>query len=170
MWNIRICENVHMHSNPETLTTFFSSGTKHSLTFFLLLVFWHEERETQFLLCWLFHLTKQTCCTSRRPQTGLTLSRFKSQLASPKPKNQLASSSVRSQLIAFFQNTKNPSPSLLGMMSFTPQSYFLSGVLIMTSVIVTSSARVCEHLRSMCVPACALSRIVLSLTKPNDKI
>ena len=40
----------------------------------------------------------------------------------------------------------------------------------MTYVIVTSSAREHEHLHSMSAPARALSRIVLSLTKPNDKI
>ena len=40
----------------------------------------------------------------------------------------------------FFQITKNPSPSLPGMTSFSPQSYFLSGVFIMIFVIVTSSA------------------------------
>ena len=40
----------------------------------------------------------------------------------------------------------------------------------MTSVIVTSSPREREHLRSMCAPTRALSRIVLSLTKPNDNI
>ena len=51
-----------------------------------------------------------------------------------------------------------------------PQSYFLSGFFIMTSVIVTSSPREHEHLRSMCAPTCALSQIVLSLTKPKDKI
>ena len=45
-----------MHRNPETLTTFFSSGMKHLLPSWLL-GFRHEERETQFLLCWLFHLT-----------------------------------------------------------------------------------------------------------------
>ena len=71
----------------ETLTIFFSSGTKRLLTFFLLLVFRLEERETQFLLCWLFlhrpsvnspaelsaqsqnlnSLTQQTRGASRRP-------------------------------------------------------------------------------------------------------
>ena len=54
--------------------------------------------------------------------------------------------------------------------SFTFPVHFLSGVFIMTSVIVTSSPRKCEHLRLMCAPARALSRIVLSLTKPKDKI
>ena len=96
---------------------------------------------------------------SRRPQTGLASSSFKSQLASP---------SFRSQLL-FFKITKNPSPSLPGMTSFTSQSHFPSGVFIMTSVIVTSSAHEREQ-HSMCTPARALSQIVLSLTKPNDKI
>ena len=40
----------------------------------------------------------------------------------------------------------------------------------MTSVIVTSSLCEREHLRSMCPPIRALTRIVLSLTKPKDKI
>ena len=51
-----------------------------------------------------------------------------------------------------------------------PQFHFLSGVFIMTSVTVTSSPRARENLRSMCVPTRALSRNVLSLTKPPDKI
>ena len=34
---------------------------------FLTLVFRHEERETQFLLCWLYYLTQQLCCASRSP-------------------------------------------------------------------------------------------------------
>ena len=68
-----------------------------------------------------------------------------------------------------FRNHRIPSPSLLVMRSFTPQSHFLSGVIIMTFVIVISSARERE-LYSMCAPARALSRIVQSPTKPNDKI
>ena len=116
------------------------------------------ERDIIFLLCWPFHLTQQTRGASHRPQTGLASSSFKSQLASP---------NFGSQLTAFFEN---PIPSLQCMTSFTPQSYFLSGLFIMTSVIVTSSPREREHLRSMCVPARALSRIVLSLTKQNNKI
>ena len=139
-----------MHKNPETLTTLFSSGTK------LLLPSWllglrHEERETQFLICWLFHQTQQTRGASRR-STGL---------ASPKSE---------SQLTAFSKITKIPSPSFPGMTSFVHQVHFLSGVFIMTFVIVTSSAHERGHLHSMCPPARGLSRIVLSLTKPNDKI
>ena len=153
-----------MHRNPETgetLTTFFSSGTKRLLLFFRLLVFWHEERETQFLLCWLFlhrpsvnspaelsaqnqnlnSLTQQTRGASRRPQ-----------LDWPCPSPNLN--------YCFFKNHQK---------SFTLQSHFLSGVFIMTFVIVTSSTRECE-LYSMCAPARALSQIVLSQTKPKDKI
>ena len=47
-----------MHRNPETLTTLGSSCTKLLLPSWLL-GFRHKERETQFLLCWLFHLTQQ---------------------------------------------------------------------------------------------------------------
>ena len=53
------------------------------------------ERDTQFLLCWPFHLTQQTRGASRRP-TGLASSSFKSQPASP---------SFGSQLTAFFQKS-----------------------------------------------------------------
>ena len=45
-----------------------------------------------------------------------------------------------------------------------PQSHFLSGVFIMTYVIVTFSPHEREHLCSMCAPTRALSRKVLSLT------
>ena len=40
----------------------------------------------------------------------------------------------------------------------------------MTFVIFISSPRESEHLRSICVPTCALSQKVLSPTKPKDKI
>ena len=70
----------------------------------------------------------------------------------------------------FSKSPRIPSPSLPGLMPFIPLSYFLSGVFIMTFVIVTSSVRARKHLHSMCALARALNRIVLSLTKPNDKI
>ena len=47
--------------------------------------------------------------------------------------------------LLFFKFTKNPSPSLLGMTSFTSPVPFLSGVFIMKSVIV-KCARAREHL------------------------
>ena len=68
---------------------------------FLSLVFRHEERETQFLLCWPFHLTQQTRGASRRPQTGLPSSSFKSQLTSP---------NAESQHATFFLNHQNSQP------------------------------------------------------------
>ena len=137
------------------------SGTKRLLTFFLLLVFsTRGERDTIFTMLTV-PSDPTTRGASRRPQT---------RLASPRSESQLASSSIRSQLTAFLKITKIPSPSLPGMTSTTPQVHFLSGVFIMTSVIVTSSTREREHLHSMCAPARALSRTVLSLTKPNYRI
>ena len=53
----------------------------------------------------------------------------------------------------FFKITKNLSPSLPGMTSFTPQSHFLSGGFIMTFVIVISSARVREQYSMSAAPA-----------------
>ena len=169
-----------MHWNPETLMTFFSSSMTRLLIFFLTFSFsTRGERDTIFTMLtvptspfsqlpsWTLgpesesQLTDPTnTCTSCIPQTGLALPSFKFQLASPRDK---------SQQTAFSKITKIPSPSLPDMTSFTPQSHFLSGVFIITFVIVTSSVCECE-LYSMCAPACALSQIVLSLTKPNDKI
>ena len=94
-----------MHRNPETLTTFFSSGTKRLLTSWVKSFDMRRERETQFLLCWLFHLTQQTRGASHRPLTGLASSSFKSQLASP---------SFGSQLTAFFQNHQESQPIASG--------------------------------------------------------
>ena len=148
-----------MHKNPKTLTTFFSSGTKLLLPSWLL--GFHEEREIQFLLCWLFHLTQQ--------RTGISCSITR--LASSRSKSQLASSSLKFQLTAFFQKSpKILSPSLLGMMSITSPVHILSMVFIMISMIVTSALREREHLRLICAPTRALSRIVISLTKPKDKL
>ena len=101
------------------------------------------ERDTQFLLCRLF---------LHRPQST-------PQLDCP------AQSQISTNL--FFKITKNLSLSLPGMTSSIPQSHFLPVGFIMTFVIVISSAHERE-LYSMCAPA--LSRIVQSPTKPNDKI
>ena len=150
--------NVYMHI--ETLTTFFSSGTKHLLPSWLL-SFQHEERETQFLLCWLFHLTPPRAA-HLVDLTGLALSRFE---------NQLASSRFKSQLNTFFKNhQKSLAHHFRAWCHSHPQSHFLTGFFIMTSVIVTSFPRKREHLSSMWALTRAQSRIVLSLTKPKDKI
>ena len=110
-----------MHRNPETLetlTTFGSSGTKLLFPSWLL-GFQHEERETQFLLCWLFHLTQQRAVHHVDP-TGLASSRFKSQLASP---------SSESQLTAFFfkNHPKSSAHRFRAWRHSHPQSHFLSG-------------------------------------------
>ena len=163
MWHIRIRETfvcIGIRKTLITLTTLFSSGTK-LLLLSLLLGFQREERETQFLICWQFHLTPSRTAHLVDP----------TRLASPRFENQLASSRFKSQLTAFFQKSpKILSPSLLGMTSFTTPVHNLPGVFIMTSVLVTSSPREREHLRSMYAPTRALSRTVLSLTKPKDKI
>ena len=70
----------------------------------------------------------------------------------------------------FSKITQNPRPIASGRDDIHIPSHILSWVFIMTSVIVISPLRECEHLRPICAPTRALSRIVLSLTKPKDKI
>ena len=107
MGNIQIyrCVKVHMHRNPKTLTTFFSSGTKLLLPSWLFGFSTGGERVTQFLLCWLFHLTQQRAVHHVDP-TGL---------ASPRLENQLVAPRSESQLPAIFQKiTQNPQPIASG--------------------------------------------------------
>ena len=128
-----------MHRNPEICKTLMTlcSGTKLLLPSWLL-GFQHEERETQFLLCWLFHLTQQRAAHLVDP-TGLALLRLE---------NQLASSRFKSQLTTFFQ--KSPqilSPSLLGMTSFTsPVLFPIRGFYYDTCDCHILPARVCPYL------------------------
>ena len=157
-WNIR---NVHMHRNPaKHLTTFFSSGTKLLLPSWLL-GFQHEERATQFLLCWLFYLTPP-CAAHLVDPSGL---------ASPRSKNQLASPRSESQLNAFFQKSpKILGPSLPGMTSFTSSVLFpIGGFYYDIYDCHTLPVRVWTPALNMC-PTHALIRTVLSPTKPKDKI
>ena len=95
-----------MHGNPETLTTLLVQVRNVYYLFFLLLVFFfNEERETQFLPCWLFHLTQKTHGASRN-STEFASSSFKSQLASPR---------IKSHLTAFFfQNHQESQPIAYG--------------------------------------------------------
>ena len=101
-----------MHRNPKNNRNTddpLGSGRKLLLPSWLL-GFKPEEKETQFLLCWLFHLTPPRVVHLVNP-TGL---------ASPRFENQLASCRFKFQLTAFFQKSpKILSPSLPGMTSFT---------------------------------------------------
>ena len=88
----------------------------------------------------------------------------------PRPgrKNQLASSKSKSQL--FSKITKNPSPSLPGMTSFTSLFLFPTWSFycdIFDCHILPPRARTPALMSG---PTHALSRKVLSLTKPKDKI
>ena len=90
-----------MHGNTEKHRRLSLVQVRNVYKVFFTLIFRHEDRETQFLLCWLFQhrssvnpnwtlgpesesqLADPTNArTSRRPQTGLALPSFKSQLNS----------------------------------------------------------------------------------------
>ena len=137
-------ENINLRSSHRTLTGYHSIplckiywcseilNTDDSPLFryetfinFLTLIFRHEERER--------HNFYYADYTIPYPPAGL---------ARPSPESDFNS--------RLFQNHQILSPSLPGMTSFTLQSYFRSGVFIMTFVIVISSERERE-LYSMCV-------------------
>ena len=82
------------------------------------------------------------------------------------PKNQLAPSKSETQLTAFFSNPQNPQRFRVWHHSH-PLPHFLSGVFIVTFLIITSAPRAREHLHS--TNPCT-KRKVLSLTKPKGKI
>ena len=113
--------------------------------FITFLTFWFSTRgegDTQFLLCWLFHLPDNVRRTPLEP-TGLV---------SLSSENQLTPSKFKSQLTAFFQNTQESQPIASGLDVIHIPSPFPIRVFIMTSVIVTSSLCVSEHLHLMCAP------------------
>ena len=135
---------------------------------FLTLVFRHKERDTIFTMLTVLSDPTNALRIPYPPKSLLIeicrtpWSDFNFNCLPLRQTNQLspASSTVNSQLdwpgpdlnlnSRLFWNHQILSPSLLGMMSFTFQSHFLSGVFIMTFVIVISSARKRE-LYSMCV-------------------
>ena len=130
----------------ETQTTFFSSGTKRLLIFFYFQFF-----DTIFTM-----LTVPPSLFSSLP-SGTLGPESESPLASPRDESQLASSSVQSELTAFFKNHQNYQPIASGhdvihtLVSFPIWGFYYD---------------ICDcHI--LC--ARALSRTVLSLTKPNDK-
>ena len=135
-----------MHRNPKTLTTFFSSGTKRLLIFLTFSFSTRGERDTIFTM-----LTVPTLSFSQLPQLNCSA---QSSISTNWPNKRAVhpvalswTALAQSQIsTAFSKITKIPSPSFPGMMSFTPQSHFLSGASIMTFVIVTPSAREREHL------------------------
>ena len=113
---------------------------------FLSLVFRHEGRETPFLLCWLFlHRIQPT------PAGCLAQSQ---NLNSPR---------VKSQLTAFFQKSlKFPAHRFWARRHWHPIPISYLGLLLWHLWF--------SHPPRTSVNTCTKSRIVQSLTKPNDKI
>ena len=136
------------------------SGTKLLLPSLSLGFSTRGERDTIFTM--LTVLSDPTNVYARTPQqtTGL---------ASPRFESQLVPSKFKSQLTVLFKVTKNPSPSLPGMTSFTSPILFSNWVF--WHLWLTHPPPACTWTPAlMSAPTYALSRKVLSLTKPKDKI
>ena len=94
--NIRICEIFRCRGIRETLTALGSSGTKRLLTF-LTLIFWHEEKETHFLLWWLFqHRSSVNPQLTVRPRVKIS--------------TRLAQSQISTNCFFFKKSLKFPAP------------------------------------------------------------
>ena len=120
------------------------------------------ERDTIFL-CWLLlHLPQTTC--------GTPSANYSSGLGGPRKST--FPFGRRNSTHCFFSNPKNPQPTLpVHDIIHTPWSQFLTGVLFwhlwMTH---PPRARVCTRAHVCTLLTHALSRKVLILTKPKDKI
>ena len=164
-----------MHRNPETLTAYFSSGTKLLLPSWLLGFSTRGERDTIFTM-----LTVPTDPTNARRiplvtnwtrlvQLQISTRFVQHQISTHWPNKRAAhpvdpkldSPRSESQLTGFFQNHQESLPIASGHdVIHIPVPFSHLGFFIMTSVIVTSSAHEREHLHSMCTPVRA--------TKPNN--
>ena len=160
-WNIRICKTFTCIGIPKHLTTLGSSGTKLLLPSWLLSFSTRVERDSISTM-----LTVPSDPTTRgHPVVNNWTGLAQVQKPTSFVQVQISTNSFFSKI------TQNPQLIASGHnVIHIPSHIFLSGVFIMTSVIVTSSPREREHLRSMCAPTRALSWTVLSLTKPKDKI
>ena len=139
------------------------------------------ESDTHFLLCWLFlHRPQPTPSWTRPAQsqisiswTGLNQSQISTYWPNKHAAHPVASSwtarpRVKNSTNVFFPNNQIL-PSGHDVIHPPPVSFSICFFFIMTFVIVISSVHGRE-LYSMCAPAPALSWIVQSPTKPNDKI
>ena len=151
-----------MQRNPETLTTFFSSGTKRLLTFFLLLVFRHEERErhnSYYADCSYIAHSPLPNWTARSP---ISANWPNKRAAHPVATSLTILAQVQISTDSFFQKSKFPvhrfrawrqsHPSLIAYLRLLLWHLWLS------------------HPPRTSVNTCTKSWIVQSLTKPNDKI
>ena len=144
------------------------SGTKLLLPS-LSLGFRHQERERETIfLCWLFvhrqfstHWLNERTRAPRSPQTGL---------ASPRSEKSTRFVCPNLNSLLVFKITKNPSPSLPGMTSFTsPVIFPIWGFYYDICDCHILPARAWAS-ALMSAPTHALSWNVPSLTKPKDKM
>ena len=108
-----------MHRNLEKLMTLGSSGKKLLLPSWLLGFSTRGERDTQFLLCWLFHLTQHRAAHPVvHNWTGLAQVPKSTRFVQPQ---------ISSNYFFFKNHTKSSVHRFQAWRHSHPQSYFLSG-------------------------------------------
>ena len=103
-----------MHRNPETLTTFFSSGTKRLLTFLIFIFLtWGERHSFYYADC-----------------SNIVLQSTPSWLSGPESKSQLASPRVKISTAFFQKSPKFPAHSFQAWRHSHPSPIFHLGFLL----------------------------------------
>ena len=130
---------------------------------FLTIVFRHEERETHFLICWLYYLTQQTHPVAPKISVGRDLQ--SSIVSTPSwtgPAQSQISTNVFFKITKFsahrFRAWRHSHPSRISYLGFLLWHLWLSYPLCVSGNC------------AQCVCTCTNSRIVQSPTKLNDKI
>ena len=115
----------------ETLTTFFSSGTKRLLTYFWLLVFRHEERDNFYYADCFNIVLQSTPQLNSQPRVRISTHWPNKRAVHPVDHTGLASPRSESQLSAFFKNHQNSQPLASGHdVNHTPVTFTIWGFLL----------------------------------------
>ena len=156
-------QNVNMHRNPETLTTFFSSGTKRLLIFFTFYFSFSTQGERHnFYYANCSYIVLQSTPQRNWPaQSPISTNWPNKRAMHPVVPSLTALAQVQISTNCFFQKSpKFPAHHFWAWRHSHPISYL--GFLLWHLWLL--------HPPCACVNTCTKSQTVQSLTKPNDKI
>ena len=146
--------NIHMHRNPEALTTFFSSGTKLLLPSWLLVFSTRGERDT---------ISTMLIVPSNRTTHGHPVVHYWTGLAQVQKSTRFVQLQI-STYSFFLKPPKILSPSLPGMTSFTsPVPFRIRGFYYIISDCNIHPARAWKPAVNACPYPCTKPNI----SKPN---
>ena len=150
-----------MQENPRNTDDFLLFRYE-MFNFFWLLVFRHEERDTQFLLCWLF-LHRPSVNSSAELAGPISTNWPNKRAVHPVAPSWTVLAQVQISTNCFFQKSPNfPAHCFRAWRHSHPSLISYLGLLLWHLWL--------SHPPCASVNTCTKSRIVQSLTKPNDEI